>query len=157
MIYKIVKHGLYLHDYFFSFSFSGLHPWHMEIPRPGVESELQWSCWSTPQPQQHRIWTTSATYTTAYGNVGTLTHWGKPRIEPASSRILVKFITAEPQWELLHDYLKLWRNNVTFSFWVWGVCMCVSCFYFPSSFINVSWFTLQLWFPGYQDGVVEQK
>ena len=31
----------------------------------------------------------------------TLTHWTKPGIEPASSWILVRFITAEPQQELL--------------------------------------------------------
>ena len=28
-------------SYFFFFCFLGLHPWHMEIPRLGVESELQ--------------------------------------------------------------------------------------------------------------------
>ena len=32
--------------------FLGPHPWHMEIPRLGVESELQLP---TPQPQQHGI------------------------------------------------------------------------------------------------------
>jgi len=26
---------------FFIFCFSGPHPWHMEVPRPGVQSELQ--------------------------------------------------------------------------------------------------------------------
>ena len=29
-----------------------------------------------------------------------LTHWARPEIKPASSRILVGFVTAEPWWEL---------------------------------------------------------
>ena len=42
----------------------------------------------------------SVTYTTAHGNAGSLTHWATPELEPASSQILVRFITAEPRWEL---------------------------------------------------------
>ena len=34
-------------------------------------------------------------------NTRSLTHWAKPGIESASSRILVRFVTAEPRWELL--------------------------------------------------------
>ena len=30
-----------------------LHPWHMEVPRPGIESPLQ--LWRSPQLWQHRI------------------------------------------------------------------------------------------------------
>ena len=62
--------------------FLGMHLRHMEIPRLGVESELQ----------QHQIRAESATYTTAHGNAGSLTHWLRPRIKPASSQILVGFI-----------------------------------------------------------------
>ena len=54
-----------------------------------------------PQPQQHQIWAASATYTTAHGKARSLTHWARPGIEPASSWILVGFITTEPWWELL--------------------------------------------------------
>ena len=36
-------------------------------------------CWPTPQPQQHRIQAESATYTTARGNAGSLTHWARPQ------------------------------------------------------------------------------
>ena len=32
---------------FLSFVFLGLHPWHMEVPRLGVESELQLSTYTT--------------------------------------------------------------------------------------------------------------
>ena len=38
-----------------------------------------------PQPQQCRIQATSVTYTTAHGNAGSLIHWARPGIEPASS------------------------------------------------------------------------
>ena len=53
-------------------SFLGLHPQHMEVPRLGVQSE--YGCRPTPQPQQQQIRVTSATYTTAHGNTGSLTH-----------------------------------------------------------------------------------
>ena len=52
--------------------FLGLHPRHMEIPRLGVESELQLR--PTPQPQQRRIRSPPVTYTTAHGNARTLTY-----------------------------------------------------------------------------------
>ena len=56
----------------------------MEVPRLGVESELQ-----------------LLAYTTAYHNTGSLTHRVRPGIEHTSSWMLVRFIPAEPQWELL--------------------------------------------------------
>ena len=49
------------------------------------------------QPQQGRIQSTSATYTTVHSNAGSLTHWARPRIEPATSWFLVGFVSAEPQ------------------------------------------------------------
>ena len=48
-----------------------------------------------------QIQDTSSTYTTAHNNIGSLTHWTRPRIQPASSWILVRFIAAEPQREFL--------------------------------------------------------
>ena len=52
-------------------------------------SNLSCSCWPMPQPQpwQHRIRAASATYAAACNNAGSLTHWARPGIEPASSRI----------------------------------------------------------------------
>ena len=58
-----------------------------------------------PEPQQCRIWATSATYTTAHGNAGSLTHWTRPGIEPVYLWVLVRFISSEPRWELLGLYL----------------------------------------------------
>ena len=65
---------------------------------PGQGSN--WSCshWPTPQPQQY------GTYITAHGNARSLTHGARLGIEPESSWILVRFISAEPGQEqhLLH-------------------------------------------------------
>ena len=69
----------------------GPHPWHMEVPRPGVELELQLPAYTTATP--HRIPATSATYTTAHDNTRSLTHWARPGIQLSSSWILVGFIT----------------------------------------------------------------
>ena len=90
----------------FFFCFLGPHLQHMEVPRLGVESELQLLAFTTTQDPSG-----TATYTTAHGNAGSLTHWVRPRIEPAFSWILVRFITAEPQWELLDPLL----NNLGMS------------------------------------------
>jgi len=46
--------------------FLGPHPWHMEVPRLGVQLEL-------PQPQQHGIRAESGTYTSSHGNARSLT------------------------------------------------------------------------------------
>ena len=95
---------------------------------PGQVSNQSCSCQSTPQSQQHSTWATSATYTTAHGNIGSLTHWVRPEIKPisTSSWILVRFITTEPQqelWEEQHLSVKcnLWSipkgDNLPFFFW----------------------------------------
>ena len=77
------RNSFYLLSFFF-FVFLGLYPQHMEVPRLGVESELQ--LWPTPepQPQPHWIQATSSTYTTAHGNAGSLIHWAKSGIQPAT-------------------------------------------------------------------------
>ena len=75
---------------FFFFFFLGPHLWRMEVPRLGVESELWLLAYTTA----------TATYTTAHDNAGSLTHWARPEINPVSSWMLVRFVSAEPQWEL---------------------------------------------------------
>ena len=77
--------------YILFFVFLGLPLWHMEVPRLGVKSEVQ-----------------LLAYTTAHGNARSLTHWMRPGIELMTSWILVRFVTAEPQW-------KLPRNN---KYWI---------------------------------------
>ena len=82
---------------FFSFCLLGLYPWHMKVPRLGIWLELQ------PQPQQCWIRAASATYTTTHGSAGSLTHWARPGIEPASPWMLVGFanhlaMMGTPKW-----------------------------------------------------------
>ena len=48
----------------------------------------------------------SATYTTAHGNIGPLTHWARPGIKPATSWLLVGFISAAP-WQELQEILNI--------------------------------------------------
>ena len=60
------------------------------------------SCW--PQPQQRGIRAASSTHTTAHRNAGSLTHWVKPGIEPATSLFLVRFVSTMPWQELLSLY-----------------------------------------------------
>jgi len=110
-----------------------------EVPRLGVESELQLPtyttaqscscCWPTPQAQQSQIRATSETYTTAQGNAGSLTHWARPGIEPASSWILVRFISPVSWWELqeFHSFMSYslkkcvwaWSEQSQFYFVLW--------------------------------------
>ena len=70
--------------------FLGLHLWHMEVPRLGVQLELQLPANVTAIT---KIQAMSATYTTAHSNTRALTHWARPGMEPTSSWILVGFIT----------------------------------------------------------------
>ena len=68
----------------------------MEVPRLGVELELPAYATAT----EMGIWAASATYTSAQGNAGFLTHWVGSGIEPGSLWILVGLFSTEPQWEL---------------------------------------------------------
>ena len=88
-------------DFIYLFFFCLLlgHLQHMEVPRLGVESELQLP--PTSQTQQHQIQATSATYTTAHSNTGSLIPWARPGFKPEISWFLIRFISAVPQHELL--------------------------------------------------------
>ena len=57
----------------------------------------------------------SMIYTTAHGNARSLTYWARPGIKPTSSWMLVRLVTAEPQWELPElEYFKSGRHGFTF-------------------------------------------
>ena len=64
--------------FFFFFCFLGPHGQHMEVSRLGVELELQ---------------------LLASSHLGSLTHWARPGIEPASSWMLAGFVSTAPQQE----------------------------------------------------------
>ena len=61
-----------------------------------------------------QIWAVSVNYTTTLSNAGSLTHWASPGIELTSSWILVGFVTAELQLELLFTFFKI-------LVWIWGL------------------------------------
>ena len=78
---------------------------HVEVPRLGVESELQLPAYVMPQPQQCRIRAVSATHTAAHDIAGSVIYGARPGIEPVSSWISVGFVNAEVQGELQHYLL----------------------------------------------------
>ena len=80
---------------FWSFVFLGLHLWHMEVPSLRVDL-----AGPMLQPQQHQIRVVSVTYTIAHGNARSLSHWARLGMEPVSSWMLVRLISAEPRQEL---------------------------------------------------------
>ena len=87
--------------------FLGLHLEQMEAPGLGWNQSC--SCQPTLQPQQRRIQAASATYATAYGNAGSLTHWVRPGIEAASSQTLCQTLTfTKPHRNSLFNVL-LWK------------------------------------------------
>ena len=82
----------------FVLRFLRLNPQHMEVPRLG--------------PQQRRIWATSATSATAHCKARSPTHWRRLGIKPTSSWILVRFVSAAPQWELPSKRNFIVKQNV---------------------------------------------
>ena len=119
----------------FSFLFlgGGLHLWHMEVTRLGVESELQLLAYTTATAMSDRA--SSVTYTTAHSNAGSLTHWARPGIEPTSSWILVRFVSVEPQQELLlmlriifECWTKKW-DRILRRCWIWFVNILLRIFF----------------------------
>ena len=114
-------------------------PWHLEALRLEVELELQYR--PTPQPWQLRSQAASATYTTAHGNTGSLTHWVRPGIEPSTSWLLVGFVnhwamTGTPVHSFSHiilhhsPFVFTW-SKISFCCWIkslesWLFCSVIS-------------------------------
>ena len=69
--------------FIYLFFFLGLYLLHMEVSGLGVELELQLPAYATATARRDPK--ASMTYTAACGNVGSLTHWARPRIESTSS------------------------------------------------------------------------
>ena len=70
----------------------------MEIPRLGVESELQLLAYTIATATSYP--SASSTHTTAHGNAGSLTSWARPEIEPETLWFLLRFVSAAPRREL---------------------------------------------------------
>ena len=64
----------------------------MEVPRLRVESELQLQVYTTATATRD-LSRVCDLYAAAHGKVRSLTHWGRPGIEPTSSWVLVGFMT----------------------------------------------------------------
>ena len=85
-------------NFFFFKFFSFFKP---APPAPYGGSQARGSNWSCScQPTALRIQAASVTYTMAHGNTRPLTHQARPGIEPASSWILVRFVSTEPWLEV---------------------------------------------------------
>ena len=74
------------------FFFLGPHPWHMEILRPGVKSELQLQARATASAMPDPSHTSDLPWKLT-AMLDPLTHGARAGIEPASSWMLVAFIT----------------------------------------------------------------
>ena len=85
------------------FFFLRSHPQHMEVPRLGVELELQLPAYATVTA----MWDLSHV-----SNARSLTHCARAGIEPASSCIIVRFISTEPWWELPQSNFKASLSNL---------------------------------------------
>ena len=118
--------------YFIYFLFLlGPHLWHMEGSSQARGRIRATSCWPAPQPQQHQMGATSATYTVAQGNTRSLTHKARPGIECGSSWLLLRFVSSEPQQEFPKPYFK--NSFPTFhSFQSWE---CLNFFLFCFVFV----------------------
>ena len=79
------------------FVFLGPYLRRMEVPRPGIQSGLWLSDYTTATAMgdPSLIWT----YTTAHGNTSSLTHWARPGIKPISAWMPARFVTTEPRQE----------------------------------------------------------
>ena len=99
-----LKHILfYLKNFFWSFVPLGLHPWHMEVPRLGVQLELLLPAYAraTAMPDLSRICDLHHSSPQRWS----LTQWVRPGIEPETLWFLVRFVSTAPWQELLKHIL----------------------------------------------------
>ena len=87
----------------------------MEVSRLGVGLELQLPAYATATDTATAtvMWDPSLIFDLchSHSNLGSLTHRVRPGMEPASSQILVRFISAEPQQELHTFLFKLFKQG----------------------------------------------
>ena len=84
--------------------FLGLHPWHMEVPRLRVKSELQLPACTTATTMQDLSCICDLHHSSRTAR--SLIHWARPGAKLALSWILVGFVSAEPWWKLQITFFK---------------------------------------------------
>ena len=85
------EHCALLHLFLFFLFLLQLYLWHVEVPRLGAELELQLQACTTARAMpdlRHII----SKLQHIFGNPGSLTHWAKPGIKPASSLTLCQVL-----------------------------------------------------------------
>ena len=82
----------------FLFFALGLHPRHMEVPRLGIQSELQ--LLATAVPDLSRI----CDLHHSSQQLRILNHWARPGIKPANSWLLLGFVSTVPPRKLLKQF-----------------------------------------------------
>ena len=99
-LFWLISPGLFLHSAFlyflsfFLFFFFGLFPFSWAAPTAygGSQARSPTGAVATGLRHSHSnsgTWAMSATYITAHGNAGSLTHWARPGITPTTSWFLV--------------------------------------------------------------------
>ena len=107
---------------FFFFKFLGPHPWHMEVPRLGVKTELQLPAFARATAMQDPSRICDLHH--SLGNTRSLTHWARPGIEPEISWFLVRFVSTMPRWELplpCKFYLQDLVARLSEINWIWAL------------------------------------
>ena len=91
--------GYHSFFFFFFFCFLGPHPRHMEVPRLGVESELQLPAYTTATAMQDLSCICNLHHSSWQGWI--FIKLSKARDQTHILMVLVGSISTEPQWELL--------------------------------------------------------
>ena len=98
---------------FLFFFFLGPHPWLMEVPRLGVESQLQLPTYAIATATREVSYIYGLHHSSQQHQIQT--HWARPGIDPASSWILARFASTVLQWELPMISILLPNQNYTSS------------------------------------------
>ena len=121
-----------------SLSFKGSHQRHIEVPRRGVESELQLPAFDTATATWDWSHVCDLHQSSQQRRIGSPTHRARPGIEPVSLWLLVRFTSTEPQRELpclcsLQKCVLLVPRRIYF---FWLICIRVPCGSFIPQYLS---------------------
>ena len=108
--------------YIYLFCFLGLHLKLVEVPRLGVELELQLPVYATWDPSC----ICNVHHSSQQCQIRSLIYWVRPGIKPSSSQILVRFVNTEPRQELQECFtftIKSWEGGENGSKYPSALCM----------------------------------